>query len=153
MFSRMEGSEYCPCCTKVGILRCRKSELFSEERQTLPQPLILAEILKQPLRAKQKSSIYGFVDLTRRQVLSLSVLGSTKQAVLSTDQSQGVPSFPYGSRVAQTPAPSLKILLGKPKQTGHGQWAFHLGGTAWHHPSISNMLLICLYWLVKRIIY
>lgn len=156
---QMEGGGFCCCFTKVRVLRCRKSRLFSEEQQPLPQPFALAEILKQPLRGKQRQKSYRLVDLIERQVLSLSFLGNTGRGVWSTDKSQHIPHVPPWesdpSRVTQTPAPSLKIfLLGKPKQTAWktGFLFGGCGGEGWHHLYIPNRLWIWFYWLVKRII-
>ena len=85
---QIEGSGYCCCFTKVGVLRWA---FFSEEQQSLLQPFALAEILKQPVTEKQRPNFYGFVDLTEEQVLSLSFLGIAVEALSPHIRDNGFP--------------------------------------------------------------
>lgn len=51
----MEGSEYCCCFYKGRDIKVQKVLAVSEEWQTLPQPLVLAEILKQAFESETKT--------------------------------------------------------------------------------------------------
>lgn len=114
-----DGRSSCICCfTKVEIWSCRKSALFSEEQQSLPQPFALAEILKQPMRGKQRQNSYRFVNLRCRYFLFLFWDTLRKRSVPGTRAN----AFPHVS-LSETqvgwpelPALSPKILLGKLKQ-------------------------------------
>lgn len=92
-------------------MRCRKSELFSEEEQTLPNPVRLAEILKQPWRGKQRENVSAVCRPAGRQALSLSFLGNTEEAFSSQTRASESPIFPPSknpSSLSESPLGEIK---------------------------------------------
>ena len=124
IFQMVGGSSIC-CFTKVEIWSCRKSALFSEEQQSLPQPFALAEILKQPMRGKQRQNSYRFVDPRCRYFLFLfwntlrkrSVLGTRANAFSHVSLSKWDPS-----RVAWTPSSLSENPFGETKTNSIENW-------------------------------
>lgn len=111
--------------TKVEIWSCRKSALFSEEQQSLPQPFALAEILKQPMRGKQRQNSYRFVDLRCRYFLFLFWDTLRKRSVPGTRANV----FPHvslskwdPSRVAWTPSSLSENPFGETKANSIENW-------------------------------